>query len=369
MGISGSSTTSVILDDVRVPPENVLGEIGKGHKIAFNILNIGRMKLGFGCAGASKRVLEDSLRYALERKQFGKPIAQFGMIREKLANMYARAFALEAACYRTVGYIDALGAARQAHGAAALEAIEEYSVECAVVKVAGSETLDYVVDEAVQIYGGYGYCAEYPVERYYRDSRINRIFEGTNEINRLLIPAMLLRKGMKGEIPLFPAAKKLQDELMDIPSFDLEEDTSLLAAERKICANLKKICLFTAGYAAQKYGQSLQDRQEILARAADLAIYAYMAESALLRAKKDHDRRGDKAALPVAAARIVCEEAIAAAEVSAREALAAMAEGDTLTTLLAALRRLVRRTPADTVALRESIAARMEEDERVPFAL
>ncbi len=366
MGIVGSSTTTVILEDVKVPVGNVLGEIGKGHKIAFNILNIGRFKLGVGTVGAAKRVLGESLAYSLERKQFGEKIAEFGMIREKMAEMYVRIYASEAACYRTIGYIDDL-MEQGAHGETALKAIEEYSVECAIVKVLGSETLDYVADENVQIFGGYGYSAEYPAEMHYRDSRINRIFEGTNEINRLLIPAMLLRKGMKGELPLFQAAKALADELMDIPSFDMDEEERPLSEEAKIAANIKKMCLFVAGTAAQKYGPALEKHQELLARAADLAILAYLADSAVLRAQKDLNKRGDKAAIQVAAARVACETAVTKAEGIAREAIAAMAEGDTLVTMLSALRRLSRRTPADIIALRDMITTKMVEDERTPF--
>jgi alkylation response protein AidB-like acyl-CoA dehydrogenase len=367
MGIRGSSTTTVILDDAKVPVANVLGEIGQGHKIAFNILNIGRFKLGAACVGACRRAIQDALSYSLDRKQFGKRLAEFGLIREKLAGMLVRTYVAESASYRTVGMIDSLlHASGGARGEAALQAIEEYSVECAMVKLLGSEALDYVVDEVVQVYGGYGYCAEYPAERYYRDSRINRIFEGTNEVNRLLIPGMLLRKATKGEIPLFQAAKALQEELMGIPSFDLEEDFGLLAAEKKLVANLKKMCLFVAGVAAQKYGKGLADQQVVLARTADLSMNAYAAESVVLRAGKDAARRGAAAAaVPVAAARVACEEAMSRAEGLAREALAAMEEGDALATMLAALRRLARRAPANTAALRDQIAARLIEAERV----
>jgi alkylation response protein AidB-like acyl-CoA dehydrogenase len=368
LGIRGSSTTTVILEDARVPAGNVLGEIGQGHKIAFNILNIGRFKLGAGCVGSCRFAIEHSLAYALERKQFGKRLADFGLIREKLAEMVVRTYAAQSAVYRTVGLIDHLLASGGAHGEAALQSIEEYSVECAMVKVLGSEALDYVVDEAVQVFGGYGYCAEYPVERYYRDSRINRIFEGTNEINRMLVPGMLLRKAMKGEIPLFQAAKALQEELMGIPSFDLEAEAGLLEAERKLVPNLKKIALFVAGVAAQKYGRALAEQQVVLARLADLCIAAYTAESTVLRALKDAGKRGEAAAaLPVAIARIACEEAMSRAEGFARETLAAMESGDTLATMLAALRRLLRRTPADTVALRDRIAARLVELERLAY--
>lgn len=368
LGIRGSSTTTVILEDARVPAGNVLGEIGQGHKIAFNILNIGRFKLGAGCVGSCRFAIEHALAYALERKQFGKRLADFGLIREKLAEMVVRTYAAQSAVYRTVGLIDHLLASGGAHGEAALQSIEEYSVECAMVKVLGSEALDYVVDEAVQVFGGYGYCAEYPVERYYRDSRINRIFEGTNEINRMLVPGMLLRKAMKGEIPLFQAAKALQEELMGIPTFDFEAEAGLLEAEAKLVANLKKIALFVAGVAAQKYGKALAEQQVVLSRLADLCIAAYTAESTLLRALKDAGKRGEAAAaVPVAIARIACEQAMSRVEGLAREALAAMESGDTLTTMLAALRRLLRRTPADTVALRDRIAAKLVEMERLAY--
>ncbi|GAB4257930.1 MAG: acyl-CoA dehydrogenase family protein [Deferrisomatales bacterium] len=367
MGIHGSSTTTVILEDARVPVENVLGEIGKGHKIAFNILNIGRFKLGAGAVGSAKIALGQALAYALERKQFGKRLADFGAIREKLAEMFLRIYGAESAVYRTVGLIDQLLAASGGgHDEAALQSIEEYSVECAIVKVLGSEVLDYVVDETVQIYGGYGYCAEYPAERYYRDSRINRIFEGTNEINRMLIPGMLLRKAMKGELPLLQAATALQEELMGVPSFDLEAEVGPLDREKKLVSNLKKMGLFVSGVAAQKYGQDLAEQQAVLLRLADLCILAFTAESTVLRASKDLERRGqDGAALPLAAARVTCEAAVSRAEAVAREALAAVEQGDTLTTMLAALRRLTRRTPADVVGEREVIASKLVEMERL----
>lgn len=368
LGIRGSSTTTVILEDVKVPVENLLGEIGKGHKIAFNILNIGRFKLGIATIGATKLVLKEALHYALERKQFGQKIADFGLIREKLANIYARTWAGEAAGYRMVGLIDNLINQGDHSAEYMLKSIEEYSVECAIMKVVGSEILDYAVDENVQIHGGYGFCSEYPAELHYRDSRINRIFEGTNEINRLLIPGMLLKKAMKGELPFLQAATKLQAELMDIPSFDMDEEEKLLGSELKMVENLKKITLFVAGTAAQKYGFALEKQQMVLARAADLAIGAYVSESAVLRALKLANKVGaDKAALQIASARIVTEEYMCQADQSAREALAAMADGDALVTMLAALRRLTRRTPANTLALREVIAAKMVSDERTPF--
>jgi len=366
MGIAGTSTTQVILEDAEVPVGNVLGEIGKGHKIAFNILNVGRFKLGAACVGASKRALEHALAYALERKQFGKKIAEFGLIREKLGGMFARTYAAESMVYRTVGMIDQLYSSGESE--TALKSIEEYSVECASVKVYLSETLDYVVDETVQILGGYGYCAEYPAERHYRDSRINRIFEGTNEINRMLIPGMLLKKAMKGEIPMLQAAKTVWEELMGVPTFGLEDETGLLAAEKKVVENLKKIFLFVGGAAAQKLGDKLAENQCALSRMADLAMGAYASESAVLRALKDAAKRGEEAAaLSIMAARITCEDSMTKADGLARETMASFEEGDALATMQAALRRLLRRSPVNTVGLRDAIAAKLVELERVPL--
>jgi len=366
MGIAGTSTTQVILEDAEVPVGNVLGEIGKGHKIAFNILNVGRFKLGAACVGAAKRALEHALAYALERKQFGKRIAEFGLIREKLGGMFARTYAAEAMVYRTVGMIDRLYSSGESE--TALKSIEEYSVECASVKVYLSEALDYVVDENVQILGGYGYCAEYPAERHYRDSRINRIFEGTNEINRMLIPGMLLKKAMKGEIPMLQAAKTVWDELMGVPTFGLEDETGLLAAEKKVVENLKKIFLFVGGAAAQKLGDKLAENECALSRMADLAMSAYASESAVLRALKDAAKRGEEAAaLSIMAARVTCEDAMTKADGLARETMASFEEGDALATMQAALRRLLRRNPVNAVGLRDAIAAKLVELERVPL--
>lgn len=282
MGIKASSTRQVFLEDVKVPVENVLGELGKGHKIAFNVLNVGRYKLGAGAIGGSKGALALSARYAKERVAFGQPIANFGLIQQKLAEMAARIFAGESAVYRTMGMIDeALSSLDKANAAeAVLAGIEEYAIEASIIKVLGSEVLDYVVDEGVQIHGGYGYSAEYEIERAYRDSRINRIFEGTNEINRLLIPGMLLRRAMKGELPLFDAAMKLQKELLE-PSFDEPEDKEMAQLE-----GLKKLALAVLGLAALKYGKKIEEEQEVLAVAADILIDIFAAESALLRARK-----------------------------------------------------------------------------------
>ncbi|HEX2862990.1 MAG TPA: acyl-CoA dehydrogenase family protein, partial [Deinococcales bacterium] len=300
MGIKMSSTTQLILEDVVVPAENLLGEVGQGAKIAFNILNIGRYKLGAGGVGGSKHVLALSAKYAKERVAFGKPIAEFGLIQEKLGEMVARTFAAEAATYRVTGLIDAL-----AQGATdardKLKAIEEYQVEASIIKVLGSEVLAYCTDEAVQVHGGYGFSAEYAVERAYRDARINRIFEGTNEINRLLIPGALLRRAMRGQLPLLQAAQRLQAELLE-PGFDEDADDAPLAAEARVVAGLKKAALLVAGQAALKFGPKLEAEEEVLGRVADIVIQAFAAESALERARKLSGSH--KAGLAAAAARL-----------------------------------------------------------------
>jgi len=353
LGLHGSTTCTVRLDGVRVPVENVLGTVGQGHKIAFNILNIGRFKLGAVAVGAAKRALEQTLAYCLERKQFGRRIAEFGAIREKLGQMFARLYAAEAATYRTVGLIDhLLATAGDDHGEAALRSIEEYSVECAMVKVLGTEMLDYVVDETVQCFGGYGYCAEYPVEGYYRDSRINRIYEGTNEINRILVTTMLLRKAAAGLVPL----------LEDHAAPGEASAADAVPAEARRVANLKQICLLVLGLAAERHGKGLAAQQPLQLRIADLAILAYTAESAWLRASRALAHEGGPAAaLALAAARLTVEEAVERAEALARQALVHLGERGALAQLAA----LVRREPADTVALRETIAARLVELERL----
>ena len=285
LGIKGSSTRILALQDASVPLENLLGERGKGHKIALNILNIGRFKLGAGCVGAAKTAISDSLGYALERQQFGRPIAEFGAIQEKLAEMAIRTWLGESMAYRTVGLIDrGLQAVDTDKPDEALKAIEQYAVECSILKVWGTEMLDFVVDEAVQIYGGNGYSQEYPVERYYRDSRINRIFEGTNEINRLLITGMLLRRSMKGELALIQATERIFSEL---PAFPEELDqTETLAEEKRMVENAKNAALMVAGLAAQKYGEELTEEQEIVMAVADMTMEVYAMESGLLRVLK-----------------------------------------------------------------------------------
>jgi alkylation response protein AidB-like acyl-CoA dehydrogenase len=287
MGIRGSSTCPLILSDCRVPVENVLGEIGKGHHIAFNVLNVGRFKLGAGCVGSARNCIESAIAYAKQRKAFGKVIADFGLIREKIANMAAGIFTGEAMAYRTVGMMDhaiaQLGAEHE-DMAQVRKVIDEYAVECSILKIWGSEFIDYVVDESVQIHGGYGFVEEYPAERNYRDVRVNRIFEGTNEINRLLITGFLLKRAMSGQLPLMPAIKKLMDEVLSGTSDEISD--APLAQERKLVATAKKIGLFAAGIATQKYMQAIQDQQEIMGAIANMTIETYAMESAVLRAQK-----------------------------------------------------------------------------------
>jgi alkylation response protein AidB-like acyl-CoA dehydrogenase len=356
MGIKGSSTTALVLSDVRTPVENLLGEVGKGHKIAFNILNIGRFKLGAMCGGGMKLMLSEAVRYANERHQFGKAISSFGAIKHKLAEMAVRAWVGESMIYRTLGLIDnAISDASSAD--AKLRAIEEYAAECSIIKVALSEYCDFVADEMVQIYGGYGYSKDYPAEAAYRDSRINRIFEGTNEINRMLIPGMLMKRAIAGQLALLPAAQKLMDEVLTpaLPSFD--EDEGALAVEAKLAQNAKKVALMTLGTAAQKYMMTLGDQQEVLLGIADIIMDTYAMESAILRAQKMTAAQGeDAAACYLDIVRVFTSDAMDRIETSARNVLAAMSEGDELRTLLAALRRFTKRTPANSVAARQRIA-------------
>jgi alkylation response protein AidB-like acyl-CoA dehydrogenase len=365
MGIRGSSTCPVILNDCKVPAENVLGEIGKGHVIAFNILNVGRFKLGAMCVGGARVAIENAIAYAKQRKAFKKVIADFGLVREKIANMAALIFVGESLVYRTVGMMDvALGEVDKSGPDAAKntrKAIEEYAVECSIIKVWGSEMIDYVVDEVVQIYGGYGFVEEYPAERAYRDARINRIFEGTNEINRLIITGFLLKRAMSGQLPLMPAIKKLMDEVLSGPSMS-EVIEGPLAEERKLVGQAKKLGLFAAGAATQKYMQALEEQQEILGAIADMVIETYAMESAVLRTQKIAERNGESAAaLPIAMTRVYLSLAMEKIEAAARKVIAAVADGDMLRTQLAILRRLAKYEPFNTIALRQQIAQKMIE--------
>src|SRR5438445_568363 len=365
LGIRGSSTCPIILNDCKVPVENLLGEIGKGHVIAFNILNVGRFKLGAMCVGGARVSLENAVGYAKQRKAFNKVIADFGLVREKLANMAVGIYTGEAMVYRTVGMMDvALGEVDKS-GANAMQemrkAIEEYAVECSIIKVWGSEMIDYVVDETVQIYGGYGFVEEYPAERAYRDARINRIFEGTNEINRLIITGFLLKRAMSGQLPLMLAIKKLMDEVLAGPSLG-EELEGPLADERKLVAQAKKLGLFAAGGATQKYMQAIQDQQEVMGAIADMVIETYAMESAVLRAQKIAERNGDKAAsLPIAMTPVYLSQAMEKIEAAAKKVVAAVAEGDMLRTQLAILLRMRKHEPFNVIELRQQIAQKVIE--------
>jgi alkylation response protein AidB-like acyl-CoA dehydrogenase len=365
MGIKSSSTTPLILSDARVPVGNLIGQVGDGAKIAFNILNVGRFKLGASCTGGMKLAIHDSVRYANERQQFNTSISNFGAIKHKLAEMAIRTWVSESMTYRTVGMIDSL-IGDGADNERKLRSIEEYAVESSINKVACSEALDYVVDEMVQIYGGYGYSADYPAEKAYRDARINRIFEGTNEINRMLIPGMLMKRAMKGELALLGAAKALQDEIMN-PQMSFDEDESLLATELKLAANAKKIALMILGTAAQKYMMELQNQQEILINAADIIIDAYAMETAILRAQK-LAASGTDASRYVDMAQIYCNDAIQRIETRAKNTIAAMSEGDEMRTLLVALKRFTKNnSPINTITARQRIADTLIKSNKYVF--
>ena len=358
LGIRGSSTTPLILTDCVIPVGNLLGGVGKGHHIAFNILNVGRYKLGNAVLGGAKTSFVNAVKYAKERKAFGKPICEFGLIQEKLADMATRIFVGETLCYRTVGLIDqALASVHKDNTAEIQKRIEEYAVECSMVKVWASEMLDFVVDETVQIFAGYGYVEEFPAERAYRDARINRIFEGTNEINRLIITGMLMKSAMAGKLALMPAIKSVMDEVLSGPAGKQDREGPL-AAEYDLLAAAKKTTLFVAGSATQKYMQTIADEQEIMGALADMIMTVFALEGAVLRADKVHTKQGaDASAVPVAMARIYAAEAMETIEKSARKVISAVAEGDLARTQFAILRRLVKHDPADTIALRRTVAA------------
>jgi alkylation response protein AidB-like acyl-CoA dehydrogenase len=355
MGLHGSSTTPILLQDARVPAGNVLGEIGKGHKVALNTLNFGRFKLGAMGVGGCRAAIGDAARYAAQRRQFGQPIASFGAIKHKLGEMTARTYAMESLTYRTAGLIESSLVERD--GAAVAKAFEEYAVEASITKVGGTETLDFVLDENVQIHGGNGFVKDYSAERYYRDARVNRIFEGTNEINRMLIPGMLIRRALKGDLPLIAAARRLQDEVMSpSPSSISLADSAGLGEESKTVTAFKKVALMVLGTAMQTYGPKLNDEQEVLGYAADIMIDTFAAESAVLRGGAAISGSLPHAELHEAAARVFVNDAAQRVDAAARSALAAMAEGDALRTLLAALRRILKVIPVNTIALRRRLA-------------
>jgi len=362
LGIRGSSTCPLVLADCRVPVENLLGEPGKGHHIAFNILNIGRFKLGAACVGGARYAFADAVGYAKERKAFGKTISEFGLIQEKLAECATGIYAGESLAYRTIGMIDAAlaGVDANAEGASReiQKRIEEYAVECSILKVWGSEMLDMVVDHVVQIFGGYGYVEEYPAERAYRDARINRIFEGTNEINRLIITGWLMKRAMAGQLPLLAAIRRVMDEVISPGA--APEAEGPLAGEHKLLAGARKLTLFAAGTASQKYLQALAEQQEVMAALADCISQVYALESCILRAEKLREIRGDAgAAQAIAMTRYYAEKAMATVEAAARKVAAAVAEGDMLRTQLAIVRRLARHEPADTIGIGRRIAQHM----------
>jgi alkylation response protein AidB-like acyl-CoA dehydrogenase len=365
MGLHGSSTTPILLQDAQVPAANVLGEIGKGHKVALNTLNFGRFKLGAMSIGGCRTAIGDAARYASQRKQFGQSIASFGAIKHKLGEMTARTYAIESLVYRTGGLIESMLEESSHDGPSTARAFEEYAMESSIAKVAGTETLDYVLDENVQIHGGNGFVSDYTAERYYRDARVNRIFEGTNEINRLLIPGMLVRRAVKGELPLIAAAKRLQDELLtpSVPTAPSDAG-GVLDDELQLTGAFKKVALMILGTAMQTYSDNLTDEQEVLGYAADILIDTYAAESAVLRARAAAASSSDRADWHQAAARLFTNDAAQRIEQAARSALAAMAEGDTLRTLLAALRRFLKTSPVNTVALRRQLAEATVEKQR-----
>ena len=378
LGIRGSSTCPLVLDHCQIPASNLLGEAGKGHHIAFNVLNVGRFKLGVACVGGARHVLGQMIRYAKERKAFGKSIAEFGLIQRKISSSATRLYAAESMAYRTVGMIDAGVAAlgpEQAHNPRETQKrIEEYAVECSILKVYGSEMLTLVSDELVATMGGYGFVEEYPAERYYRDARINRIFEGTNEINRLIITGWLMKRALSGKLPLLPAIKKLMDEVMQPPSFDSAIDAGEpLARETEVLAATKKIALFAAGVASQRFLTALQEQQEVMADLAEIIQQVFAFESALLRARKLAEQgtgsREQGTAVEVAAAMtgLLADETLALAEQSTRRVLAACGEGDLLRTQMAILRRLARSTPADAVGQGRIVARHCIQLERYPM--
>ncbi len=371
LGIKGSSTTQIILDNCKVPVENVLGEKGRGHKIAFNVLNIGRFKLGACVTGAAKSALIDGIKYANERKQFNTPIAQFGAISEKISDLTAEIFASESLVYRLAGLLDDRLATVEKgidnYYEEYLKGIEEYAPECGISKVFCSEILAKTVDEVLQIHGGYGFISDYPVERYYRDERINRLYEGTNEINRLLIPGMILRKSMKGELPLQAEAMKAFEALMT-PSFEEIDDEILFVHEKLLIKNLKTLFLILAGAGVQKFMTKLGDEQEILLATADIAIQIFALESTVLRAEKNFATCSErKQELLKAAVKVFAFEATEIAGTAAKKAAFFIEEGDTLTMILSGVRRFAKYDATGLLAAKRALAKAACEEEKYIF--
>ncbi|MGH9691685.1 MAG: acyl-CoA dehydrogenase family protein [Candidatus Acidiferrales bacterium] len=369
MGIRGSSTVPIFLENAAVPKENLLHEIGRGHIVAFNTLNVGRFSLGAYCLGACKNALEVSAKYSKERMAFGKRLCDFGLIQAKLGEMAVRIYAVESMIYRSAGMIesavanpsDATNKTQQA-----MQVLEEYAIESSISKVAGSETLDFCVDEAVQIFGGYGFHEDYPVARAYRDSRINRIFEGANEINRMLIIQMLMKRAMAGVLPLIPAAMKLGEEVLAGPSME-DPSSAAFAEEDRSLAQAKKIFLLAAGTAVRKFREQLADQQEIVGALANIVMDVYAMESSLRRAQKSSVARGEEARVMADAARAFLYDAMDRIEKEARAALLATEEGDTLVAQLAVLRRFAKHAPVNTVAIRRRLAEAVLSQNRYPF--
>ncbi|UMZ73278.1 acyl-CoA dehydrogenase family protein [Natranaerofaba carboxydovora] len=370
MGIKGSSTRTINFDDVKVPKENLLFHEGKGHIVAFNVLNIGRFKLGVGCLGSAKEALRESVNYSMEREQFKTPICKFPMIMEKIAKMTSRIYASESMLYRIAGDIEAnlenVDKNAEDAGKEISKAIEEYAIECSIAKTDASEMLDFVVDEGVQVHGGYGFSSEYPIERMYRDSRINKIFEGTNEVNRMIIPATIMRKAQKGELPLMGAAQKLRKELA-LP-MEAPESNEFPYPEIKLLENAKKICMMVSGAAVEKFGEKLRDQQEILSRIANLMIEVYMIESSLLRAIKSGKKDKEKGQLMAGMTQLYINDKWPLFIANAKEALKATEEGDNLATMLAALKKYSYYEEENIVKLQRGIAKGVYEAKGYPFS-
>ncbi len=364
MGIKGSSTCAIILEDVKVPVANVLGEIGKGHHIAFNILNVGRFKLGASTVGGAKEALLAAIPYTKDRHQFEQPLCSFGLIRRKIADVNTAVFLAESMVYRTAGLLDraieTLDKNDPGYDRASIQQVEEFSIECSMIKVFATEVCALAAEECLQMLGGYGYCQEYPLERLYRDERINRIFEGTNEINRMLVPGMIMKKALKGELPFLQAAQAVAEELTGLPSFAEPGEPEYLETEGKLVASMKKVVLAALGMAAQKFGQGLKDQQEVLADAADICMEAYACESALLRTLKKADKDGEEAAQLMAdMTTLYIHDAMDRVGIWARHVMAATVEGDELRTMLAGLRRLTKHDPVNRTQLHDRIAAKV----------
>ena len=379
LGIRGSSTCPLVLQDCKIPKENLLGEAGKGHHIAFNVLNVGRFKLGVACVGGARHALAAMIRYAKERHAFGKSIAEFGLIQRKISSAAARLYAAESMVYRTAGLIDARLEGAKLEGASAAQDVDvprsvdiprsigEYAVECSILKVYGSEMLTLVADELIATMGGFGYVEDYPAERTYRDARINRIFEGTNEINRLIITGWMMKRAMSGKLPLLAAIKRVMDEVTEPPAFGGDADQEQpLAHETAVLAAVRKMALFAAGVASQRFMTGLEEQQEIMADLADMISQVYALESALVRAQKMARAGRSSAEVAAAMTGLLADETMALGEQAARRVLAACGEGDALTTQLSILRRLARATPGNTVALSRTVARQCIELERYP---